>query len=271
MITTEGCRFAAATPPGSAQAPPVPWCSPMRFHPPLPRETSTSKPSASARTSAASSCSSPMAARNSITTTGCRKSVEAAFVDERKAIHWYDGQSPGLGSAGDDPSEGVWKAAGTGGRIHDSLGDASAPEIFAITTDLRRRKDPDEVEQTSGVHGRRPTPDMPGARANVKPGNERTRCVRPAVCQAVLRCGRSLGRGLRRLHGSRPAVRNAGGPPTPHVLQAGETFILDYSVILQGYRSDFTNTLVVGGNPMAEQRKIFELCTKCDGSRRNAN
>src|SRR6266508_553722 len=49
--------------------------------------------------------------------------------------------------------------------------------------------------------------------------------------------------------------------PAPHVLQAGETLILDYSVILQGYRSDFTNTLVVGGNPTAEQRNLFGLCT----------
>src|SRR5260370_42549677 len=58
-----------------------------------------------------------------------------------------------------------------------------------------------------------------------------------------------------------PGSAKRGGPPTPHVLQAGETLILDYSVILQGYRSDFTNTLVVGGNPSAEQRNPFGLCT----------
>jgi hypothetical protein len=28
----------------------------------------------------------------------------------------------------------------------------------------------------------------------------------------------------------------------------GDLFILDYSVVLDGYRSDFTNTLVVGGS-----------------------
>jgi Xaa-Pro aminopeptidase len=53
-----------------------------------------------------------------------------------------------------------------------------------------------------------------------------------------------------------------GGPPTPHVLKKGETFILDYSVIVQGYRSDFTNTLVVGGAPSAEQERLFGLCVK---------
>jgi Xaa-Pro aminopeptidase len=45
------------------------------------------------------------------------------------------------------------------------------------------------------------------------------------------------------------------------VLRDGDMFILDYSVILQGYRSDFTNTLVVGGRPSAEQRRLFEACT----------
>lgn len=59
-----------------------------------------------------------------------------------------------------------------------------------------------------------------------------------------------------------PGSAKRGGPPTPHVLAAGETFILDYSVILQGYRSDFTNTLVVGGKPNAEQQRIFDLCLK---------
>src|SRR6185503_3421243 len=53
-----------------------------------------------------------------------------------------------------------------------------------------------------------------------------------------------------------------GGPPSTRVLKKGETFILDYSVIVQGYRSDFTNTLVVGGTPSAEQERLFGLCVK---------
>src|SRR5262249_53150658 len=51
-----------------------------------------------------------------------------------------------------------------------------------------------------------------------------------------------------------------GGPPTTHKLKKGETFILDFSVVVQGYRSDFTNTLVVGGEPTAEQKRLFGLC-----------
>jgi Xaa-Pro aminopeptidase len=45
-----------------------------------------------------------------------------------------------------------------------------------------------------------------------------------------------------------------------HRLRKGETLILDYSVVVQGYRSDFTNTLVIGGEPTAEQQKLFGLC-----------
>jgi Xaa-Pro aminopeptidase len=39
-------------------------------------------------------------------------------------------------------------------------------------------------------------------------------------------------------------------------------FILDYSVVIGGYRSDFTNTLVVGQEPTADQRRLFDLCTE---------
>ncbi len=37
-----------------------------------------------------------------------------------------------------------------------------------------------------------------------------------------------------------------GGLPTSYRLQMGDLFILDFSVVLNGYRSDFTNTIAVG-------------------------
>jgi Xaa-Pro aminopeptidase len=36
--------------------------------------------------------------------------------------------------------------------------------------------------------------------------------------------------------------------------------ILDYSVVLHGYRSDFTNTLVVGKDPTPDQQRLYDLC-----------
>src|SRR5205085_2896275 len=50
-----------------------------------------------------------------------------------------------------------------------------------------------------------------------------------------------------------------GGPPTGGVLKPGDLFILDFSVVIGGYRSDFTNTLVVGREPTAEQRRLYDL------------
>src|SRR5262249_26545935 len=46
------------------------------------------------------------------------------------------------------------------------------------------------------------------------------------------------------------------------VLEPGDMFILDYSVVVGGYRSDFTNTLVVGKEPTADQRRLYDLCVR---------
>jgi Xaa-Pro aminopeptidase len=59
-----------------------------------------------------------------------------------------------------------------------------------------------------------------------------------------------------------PGPERRGGPPTPRVLQDGDMFILDFSVVIGGYRSDFTNTLVVGKRPRADQQRLFDLCTQ---------
>ncbi len=51
-----------------------------------------------------------------------------------------------------------------------------------------------------------------------------------------------------------------GGPPTDRILQAGDLMILDFSVVIAGYRSDFTNTIAVGNRPTSEQCRLFDLC-----------
>ncbi|WP_437226903.1 M24 family metallopeptidase [Planctomicrobium sp. SH661] len=42
-------------------------------------------------------------------------------------------------------------------------------------------------------------------------------------------------------------------------LQKGDLFVLDYSVVLDGYRSDFTNTVSVG-TPSSDVLELFALC-----------
>ncbi len=54
-------------------------------------------------------------------------------------------------------------------------------------------------------------------------------------------------------------LHKAGGLPTQYRLQDGDLFILDYSVVIHGYRSDFTNTISVG-TPSERIVAQFEAC-----------
>ncbi|MCH2210270.1 MAG: M24 family metallopeptidase [Fuerstiella sp.] len=54
-------------------------------------------------------------------------------------------------------------------------------------------------------------------------------------------------------------VFRAGGLPTEHRLKTGDMMILDFSVVIAGYRSDFTNTVAVG-IPTSEQASQAEAC-----------
>lgn len=55
------------------------------------------------------------------------------------------------------------------------------------------------------------------------------------------------------------AQPKAGGLPTDYVLRPGDLFIADFSVVIHGYRSDFTNTISVG-KPTTDQVRQFEAC-----------
>ncbi len=54
-------------------------------------------------------------------------------------------------------------------------------------------------------------------------------------------------------------LHKAGGLPTNYRLREQDLFILDYSVVIMGYRSDITNTIAVG-EPTTAQVKQFEAC-----------
>lgn len=60
-------------------------------------------------------------------------------------------------------------------------------------------------------------------------------------------------------------LHKAGGLPTHYRLQNGDLFILDYSVILHGYRSDFTNTISVGA-PSDKIVAQFDACRDALGA-----
>lgn len=181
------------------------------------------------------------------------KTVELAHADERTAVPWYSGQEPGK-----EPRRLVLKPTldANGGRIHDCPCDPLSATLWEATTEFRRRKDPDEIELLKTCM-RATDAGHAWGRASIKPGMTELD-VYAGVARAVYE---SLGHWAV-VYGDFAVTSGSkrGGPPSPRVLAKGETFILDYSVVVQGYRSDFTNTLAVGGEPTAEQKRLFGLC-----------
>ncbi|HKB03880.1 MAG TPA: Xaa-Pro peptidase family protein [Gemmataceae bacterium] len=181
-------------------------------------------------------------------------SVDAAHVDAREIVPWYDGQSPGTG-----PRRLTLLPAlhANGGRIHDALNDPLGPTATTAIAAMRRRKDPDEVEVLRACM-RATEAGHAWARANIRAG-----MTELDVYEGVFAaCSTAAGRPVI-VYGDfavSPGPARRGGPPTRQVLRDGDMFILDYSVVLLGYRSDFTNTLVVGGKPTADQRRLFDAC-----------
>jgi len=129
--------------------------------------------------------------------------------------------------------------------------------LGTLLRDLRRRKDPDEIELVrrsirAGEAG------QCRARELVRPGISEFELFREIQSAALAELGFSAP-----LYGdfraTSPGRPGAGGPPTEHVLQAGDIFVCDFSVVVAGYRGDFTAS-IAAGTPTEGQRALFELC-----------
>lgn len=180
----------------------------------------------------------------------------AAHVEERTSVPWYDGQSPGRG-----PRQLALVAAvnptGGGLRFHDRPGDPLAAVVVEALAGLRRRKDADELavmrrcmRATEAGHS--------WARANVRAGMTEL----DVYSGIVTACTRTAGKAVV-VYGDFAVCtgpERRGGPATERILARGDMLILDYSVVIDGYRSDFTNTLVVGGDPTPDQQRLYALC-----------
>jgi hypothetical protein len=180
-----------------------------------------------------------------------------AFVEEHVQVPWYDGQSPGKGPRQLALLGAVNPATPGGARIHDRPGDPYASTLVTTLAQMRRQKDDDEIallrrcmRATDAGHA--------WARANVRPGMTELD-VYTGVAAA---CTKDAGQAVV-VYGDFavcPGPEKRGGAATARVIEPGDLFILDYSVVIAGYRSDFTNTLVVGREPTADQQRLFDLC-----------
>jgi Xaa-Pro aminopeptidase len=188
------------------------------------------------------------------------QSVQQAHVDEREVVTWYDGQSPGQGPREIDLRPAVCKHLGTTAfQAHDAVGHPDAVRVADTLAALRRQKDPDELALLMRCMGATDAGHA-WARANIKPGMTELDVYR-GVNSA---CSQAAGHAVV-VYGDfavSPGPERRGGPPTDRVLQPGDLFILDYSVVIAGYRSDFTNTLCVGKAPNADQQRLFDLCSR---------
>jgi Xaa-Pro dipeptidase len=189
-------------------------------------------------------------------------SVKQAHVEERSVVPWYTGQAPARGPRQLALLQAV-NPSHEGLRIHDRPGDPYAATVIRTIAEMRRQKNPDEVEQLrrcmrSGEAGHA------WARANVRPGMTEL----DVYCGVNSACIQAAGEAVI-VYGDfavSPGPERRGGPPTQRPLEVGDMLILDFSVVIGGYRSDFTNTLVVGRDPTPDQKRLYDLCMQAMAS-----
>ncbi|HAD58768.1 MAG TPA: aminopeptidase P family protein [Planctomycetaceae bacterium] len=206
-----------------------------------------------------------------------RTSTLDVFADEQ-IIPWYnhktsvenrshaliDGLNQVRGTL--EQGQGLLETEGVSAMVAESLGaaaqtsftkDGSSVTLGTLIRSLRRSKLPDEVELLrrcmqacdAGHEAAFDLVQVGVSELDVYLG------IQQAAQQAA-GCACVVYGDFRATNAEAP---KAGGLPGAYVLQDGDLFIVDYSVIIHGYRSDFTNTIAVGA-PTDAQRKQFEVC-----------
>jgi Xaa-Pro dipeptidase len=184
-------------------------------------------------------------------------SAQDCHVEEHVVVPWYDAQSPARGPRQLVMLWGEVNPVGPGVRVHDRPGDPYAATLVGTLAELRRQKDTDELDllrqsMRAGEAG------QTWARQHVRAGMTEF----DVYLGVAAACQRAAGRAAI-VYGDfavSPGPERLGGPPTSRILEPGDMLILDFSVVLDGYRSDFTNTLVVSKKPTADQQRLYDLC-----------
>jgi Xaa-Pro aminopeptidase len=203
--------------------------------------------------------------------------LQRAFVDQVDAPVWYDGQRAAphrrsrlIGSTlqrlAQQPAArlarvGIELASVPSGVIEGlrrARPDVEIQDISAVIRPLRRSKDPDElalirraIQAGEAAHA--------AALAQVQPGMTELDVYRLVQTAAIAALGEPAIVYGDFVSGPRCAVER-GGPPSLRVIAPGDLLLLDFSVIVSGYRGDFTNTFAVGAAPSERQRAMFDAC-----------
>lgn len=159
---------------------------------------------------------------------------------------------------------GAWEVLASDRESHSVSGESDKKNKCSTSLDLgttlrsmRRSKDPDEIElmkvcMKAGAAG------QARAREVIREGISEFEIYREVQKAAIAAAGRP-GLVYGDFRACTPTSPKQGGLPTDYKLQAGDLFVLDYSVVLCGYRSDFTNTFAVT-EPTEGQKELFAIC-----------
>lgn len=201
--------------------------------------------------------------------------LEQAHVDRVVAPAWYDGQTAAPYRRGLVVDETVKRLAEIKGQrlgvelaavpagvvegLRSHRQGVSLVDVGPTIRRMRRQKDHDELEVM---------------RRSIKAGEAAhaaaMREARPGMTEldAYLIVQRAAQESLGEaaivygdfVSGPRIATER-GGPPTDRRIEPGDLLLLDFSVVVDGYRGDFTNTFAVGGPPSPRHRELFEACS----------
>jgi Xaa-Pro aminopeptidase len=198
-----------------------------------------------------------------------KRFAQATHVDDVLEAGWYDGRHTagsrdgaiqvaaveklkqlGAGRIGYERDTPYWPLVETGrDAIRLSCGTIAG---------MQRSKDPDEMELMrrsirAGEAGHK------AAMEGIKPGMTELQAYELIANAAMEAAGEQV-----IVYGdfaSGPNAAKGGGAPTGRTIEKDDLFILDYSVVVRGYRGDFTNTFVVdGGKATSRQKELESAC-----------
>lgn len=196
-----------------------------------------------------------------------RTPLDRSHADEVIALEWYTGKKsapPRRHQLAEAIKDRV--PSGTGHRVGvesfglgaSGLGGDSTFVLDPVIRELRRTKDPDEITliRTSVRAGEAA---HTAAMARVEPAMTELDAFLIVQEAAMRACGEQVPVYGDFASGPRIAT-DRGGPPTLRKIEKGDLLLLDFSVVVHGYRADFTNTFVVDAEPSPRQVEMYQIC-----------